>query len=130
MVISLKEQLKDQLKVEAKLQPVNAEISEYINQTEIFNIITSSMKYGFEIKDEVTNAYVIDLKLSKSLDNTYTLFIGRDVGQIVSDVKPIHLGFITLDKSKDKLSYETSLINKDKITIDEIKNIIKFIVGI
>ena len=45
MVISLKEKLIDQIKVEAKLYPINSEITDYINQTEIFNIIKSSVNY-------------------------------------------------------------------------------------
>lgn len=129
MVISLKEKLIDQIKVEAKLYPINSEITDYINQTEIFNIIKSSMKYGFEIKDESTNAYVISLTLLKQMDDTYVLFIGENTGYISSDVKPLSIGFITLNEY-NKLEYETSTINKNKISIEEIKNVIKFVVGI
>lgn len=129
MVISLKEKLIDQIKVEAKLYPINSEITDYINQTEIFNIIKSSMKYGFEIKDESTNAYVINLTLLKQMDDTYVLFIGENTGYISSDVKPLSIGFITLNEY-NKLEYETSTINKNKISIEEIKNVIKFVVGI
>lgn len=129
MLISLKNRLNDQLKIEAKLQPINSEISDYINQKEIFDIITSSMKYEFEIKNEATNAYVISLTLFKKMDNTYALFIGEDTGTVVSDIKQLSIGFVTLNKY-NKLEYKASMIKKDKITIEEIKNIIKFIVGI
>lgn len=129
MVISLKEKLIDQIKVEAKLYPINSEITDYINQTEIFNIIKSSMKYGFEIKDESTNAYVISLTLLKQMNDTYVLFIGENTGYISSDIKPLSIGFITLNEY-NKLEYEASTINKNKISIEEIKNVIKFVVGI
>lgn len=129
MVISLKEKLNDQRKVEAKLHPINSEITDYINQTEIFNIITNSMKYEFEIKNEATNTYVISLNLFKQMNNTYSLFIGENLGYGPSDLKPLSIGFVTLNKY-NKLEYKASMINKDKITIEEIKNVIKFVVGI
>lgn len=129
MLVSLKDQLNDQRKIEAKLQPVNAEISEYINQKEIFDIITNSLKYEFEIKNEATNTYVISLNLFKQMDNTYSLFIGENLGYGPSDLKPLSIGFITLNKY-NKLEYKTSMINKDKISIEEIKNVIKFTVGV
>ena len=129
MLISLKKQLNDQLKIEVKLHPINSEITDYINQTEIFDVIKNSMKYGFEIKDESTNAYVISLTLLKQMDNTYVLFIGENTGYISSDIKPLSIGFITLNKN-NKLEYEASTINKNKISIEEIKNVIKFTVGI
>ena len=129
MLISLKEKLNDQRKIEAKLEPINSEITYYINQKEIFDIIKSSMKYGFEIKNESTNAYVISLTLLKQMDETYVLFIGENTGYISSDVKPLSIGFITLNEY-NKLEYEASTINKNKISIEEIKNVIKFTVGV
>lgn len=129
MLISLKQQLNDQRKVEAKLHPINSEITDYINQTEIFNIITNSMKYEFEIKNEATNAYVISLNLFKQMDNTYSLFIGENLGYGPSYIKPLSIGFVILNEY-NKLEYKASMINKDKITIDEIKNVIKLVVGI
>lgn len=129
MLVSLKDQLNDQRIIEAKLQPVNLEITDYINQKEIFDIITNSMKYGFEIKNESTNAYVISLNLFKQMDNTYSLFIGENLGYGPSDLKPLSIGFITLNKY-NKLEYKASMINKDKISIEEIKNVIKFTVGV
>lgn len=129
MLISLKEKLNDQRKIEAKLEPINSEITDYINQKEIFDIIKSSMKYGFEIKNESTNAYVISLTLLKQMDETYVLFIGENTGYISSDVKPLSIGFITLNEY-NKLEYEASTINKNKISIEEIKNVIKFTVGV
>ena len=129
MRVSLKDQLNDQRIIEAKFQPVNLEITDYINQKEIFDIITNSMKYGFEIKNESTNAYVISLNLFKQMDNTYSLFIGENLGYGPSDLKPLSIGFITLNKY-NKLEYKASMINKDKISIEEIKNVIKFTVGV
>jgi hypothetical protein len=129
MLISLKEKLNDQRKIEAKLEPINSEITDYINQKEIFDIIKSSMKYGFEIKNESTNAYVISLTLLKQMDETYVLFIGENTGYISSDVKPLSIGFITLNEY-NKLEYEAYTINKNKISIEEIKNVIKFTVGV
>lgn len=129
MLISLKEQLNHQRKIEAKLEPINSEITDYINQTKIFDIIKNSMKYGFEIKNESTNLYVISLTLLKQMDNTYVLFIGENTGYGPSDVKPLSIGFITLNEY-NKLEYEASTINKNKISIEEIKNVIKFTVGV
>ena len=129
MLVSLKDQLNDQRKVEAKLHTINSEITDYINQKEIFDIITNSMKYGFEIKDEATNSYVISLTLFKQMNNTYSLFIGENLGYGPSDLKPLSIGFITLNKY-NKLEYKASMINKDKISIEEIKNVIKFTVGV
>lgn len=129
MLVSLKDQLNDQRKVEAKLHTINSEITDYINQKEIFDIITNSMKYGFEIKDEATNSYVISLTLFKQMNNTYSLFIGENLGYGPSDLKPLNIGFITLNKY-NKLEYKASMINKDKISIEEIKNVIKFTVGV
>lgn len=129
MLISLKQQLNDQRKIEAKLEPINSEITDYINQTKIFDVIKNSMKYGFEIKNESTNVYVISLTLLKQIDNTYVLFIGENTGYISSDIKPLSIGFITLNEY-NKLEYEASTINKNKISIEEIKNVIKFTVGV
>lgn len=129
MLISLKQQLNDQLKVESKLHPINSEITDYINQKEIFDIIKNSMKYGFEIKNESTNVYVISLTLLKQMNNTYVLFIGENTGYISSDIKPLSIGFITLNEY-NKLEYEASTINKNRISIEEIKNVIKFTVGV
>lgn len=129
MLISLKEQLNDQRKIETKLHPINSEITDYINKTEIFDIIKNSMEYGFEIKNESTNVYVISLTLLKQMDNTYVLFIGENTGYISSDIKPLSIGFITLNEY-NKLEYEASTINKNRISIEEIKNVIKFTVGI
>ena len=71
---TLTEQLEKRHQIEQQLEPIESEITEFLNQKEIFDKIKKALKYQFEVKDVVTNKYCVNL-IPKD-KNTYNLFIG------------------------------------------------------
>lgn len=109
---------------------IESELSEYINQKEIFNKIKDSLKYGFEVDETVTNTYIMGLKLSREYDNAYLFYIAIDKGYLASNYKYLIGAYIKLNKSNDKLTFNFKTFEKDKITVSEIKKVINLLVGI
>lgn len=107
---TLTEQLEKQHQIEEKLEPIESEVSEFLNQKEIFDKIKEALKYQFEIKDVTTNRY--DINLTSKDENTYNLFIGIEEDYIVSAYKSFLSGYIKLNKRKDRLRFKITTLKK------------------
>jgi hypothetical protein len=130
MINSLSVQLEKQAEIKKQIMDIESELSEYINQKEIFNKIKDSLKYGFEVDETVTNTYIMGLKLSREYDNAYLFYIAIDKGYLASNYKYLIGAYIKLNKSNDKLTFNFKTFEKDKITVSEIKKVINLLVGI
>lgn len=130
MINSLSVQLEKQAEIKKQIMDIESELSEYINQKEIFNKIKDSLKYGFEFDETVTNTYIMGLKLSREYDNAYLFYIAIDKGYLASNYKYLIGAYIKLNKSNDKLTFNFKTFEKDKITVSEIKKVINLLVGI
>lgn len=130
MINSLSVQLEKQAEIKKQIMDIESELSEYINQKEIFNKIKDSLKYGFEVDETVTNTYIMGLKLSREYDNAYLFYIAIDKRYLASNYKYLIGAYIKLNKSNDKLTFNFKTFEKDKITVSEIKKVINLLVGI
>lgn len=124
---TLTEQLEKQHQIEEKLEPIESEVSEFLNQKEIFDKIKEALKYQFEIKDVTTNRY--DINLTSKDENTYNLFIGIEEDYVVSAYKSILSGYIKLNKRKDKLRFKITTLKNKTITTEDIIKVIQWLVG-
>lgn len=120
---TLTEQLEKQHQIEEKLEPIESEVSEFLNQKEIFDKIKESLKYQFEIKDVVTNKF--DINLTPIDKNTYKLFIGIEEDYVVSAYKSFLSGYIKLNKRKDRLKFEIATLKNKTITTQDIIKVIQ-----
>lgn len=123
---TLTQQLKKQHQIEEKLEPIESEVSEFLNQKEIFDKIKESLKYQFEVKDVVTNKYTINL-IPKD-KNTYKLFIGIEENYAISDIYSLS-GYIKLNKRKDKLKFKIATIKINTCLTEDIIKVIEILVG-
>lgn len=130
MINSLSVQLEKQAEINKQKQDIESELSEYINQKEIFDKIKDSLKYGFEVNEIVTNKYITALKLSTHHNNTYLFYIAKDKGSIVSEYKYLATTYIKLNDSKNKLIFNFKTFEKETLTVDEIKKVIDLLVGV
>lgn len=117
---TLTDQLKEQHQIERKLEPIEIEISAFLNQKEIFDKIKESLKYQFEVRDIVTNKYTIDL-IPKD-KNTYNLFIEIDENNALSS-------YIKLNNRKDRLKFKIATIKINTCLTEDIIKVIKILVG-
>lgn len=124
---TLTEQLEKQHQIEEKLEPIESEVSEFLNQKEIFDKIKEALKYQFEIKDVTTNRY--DINLTSKDENTYNLFIGIEEDYIVSAYKSFLSGYIKLNKRKDRLRFKITTLKNKTITTEDIIKVIQLLVG-
>lgn len=124
---SLTDQLTKQHQIEKQLEPIESEISEFLNQKEIFDKIKESLKYQFEIKDVVTNKYCVNLTPINK--NTYSLFIGIQEDYDESAYKSFILGYFKLNKQKDKLKYKITTLKNNIFTTEDIIIVIQMLVG-
>lgn len=124
---TLTEQLEKQHQIEEKLEPIESEVSEFLNQKEIFDKIKEALKYQFEIKDVTTNRY--DINLTSKDENTYNLFIGIEEDYVVSAYKSFLSGYIKLNKRKDKLRFKITTLKNKTITTEDIIKVIQWLVG-
>lgn len=130
MINSLSVQLEKQAKIKKQIIDIESELSEYINQKEIFNKIKDSLKYGFEVDETVTNTYIMGLKLSREYDNAYLFYIAIDKGYLASNYEYLIGAYIKINKSNDKLTFNFKTFEKDEITVSEIKKVINLVVGV
>lgn len=117
---TLTEQLEKQHQIEEKLEPIESEVSEFLNQKEIFDKIKEALKYQFEVKNIVTNKYTIDLIPTDK--NTYNLFIEIDEDSAVSS-------HIKLNNRKDRLKFKIATFKNYTFTTEDIIKAIKILVG-
>lgn len=125
---TLTEQLKKQQQIERKLEPIEIEITEFLNKKDIFNKIKESLKYQFEVKDTVTKK--LESNLIPKDKNTYNLFIGIQEDDSTSDYKTIVSGDIKLNIRKNKLNFKTTTLKNNTFTTDDIITIINHLVGV
>lgn len=130
MINSLSIQLKKQAEINKQRQDIESEISEYINQKEIFNKIKDSLKYRFEVDKIVTNKYITALNLSLDYDNAYFFYIADDEGYIVSDYKYLATAHIKLNDSKTKLTFSFKTFDKEKLEMKEIIMLLDLLIGV
>lgn len=130
MINSLSVQLEKQAEIKKQIMDIESELSEYINQKEIFDKIKDSLKYGFEVDETMTNKYIFGLKLSREYDNAYLFYIAIDKGYLASNYEYLIGAYIKINKSNDKLTFNFKTFEKDKITVSEIKKVINLLVGI
>lgn len=124
---TLTAQLEKQHQIEEKLEPIESEVSKFLNQKEIFDKIKESLKYQFEIKDVTTTKF--DINLTPIDKNTYKLFIGIEEDYVVSAYKSFLLGYIKLNKRKDRLRFEITTLKNKTITNEDIIKVIQWLVG-
>lgn len=124
---TLTEQLEKQHQIEENLEPIESEVSEFLNQKEIFDKIKEALKYQFEIKDVTTNKF--DINLTPIDENTYKLFIGIEEDYIVSAYKSFLSGYIKLNKRKDRLRFKITTLKNKTITTEDIIKVIQWLVG-
>lgn len=124
---TLTEQLEKQHQIEQQLEPIESEITEFLNQKEIFDKIKEALKYQFKVKDVVTNKYCVNLTPINK--NTYSLFIGIQEDYDESAYKSFILGYIKLNKQKDKLKYKITTLKDNIFTTEDIITVIKLLVG-
>lgn len=124
---TLTAQLEKQHQIEEKLEPIESEVSNFLNQKEIFDKIKESLKYQFEIKDVTTNKF--DINLTPIDKNTYKLFIGIEEDYVVSAYKSFLLGYIKLNKRKDRLRFKITTLKNKTITTEDIIKVIQWLVG-
>ena len=123
---TLTDQLREQHEIEHKLEPIEIEITKFLNKKEIFEKIKESLKYQFEVKDVITNKYTINL-IPKD-KNTYKLFVGIEENYTISDIYSLS-GYIKLNKRKDKLKFKISTIKINTFLTEDIIKVIEILVG-
>ena len=124
---TLTEQLEKQHQIEQQLEPIESEITEFLNQKEIFDKIKKALKYQFEVKDVVTSKY--NINLTPVDKNNYKLFMGTEEHYVVSEYKPFLSGYIKLNKRKDRLSFKIATLKPKIVTTEDIITVIKLLVG-
>ena len=130
MINSLSVQLEKQAEINKQITDIESEISEYINQKNIFDKIKDSLTYRFEVDKIVTNKYITALNLSLDYNNSYFFYIAIDGGYIVSDYKYLATAHIKLNDSKTKLTFNFKTFEKEKLNIDEIIMLLNLLIGI
>lgn len=124
---TLTEQLEKQHQIEQQLEPIESEITEFLNQKEIFDKIKKALKYQFEVKDVVTSKY--NINLTPVDKNNYKLFMGTEEHYVVSEYKPFLSGYIKLNKRKNRLSFKIATLKPKIVTTEDIITVIKLLVG-
>lgn len=124
---TLTAQLEKQHQIEQQLEPMESEITEFLNQKEIFDKLKESIKYQFEVKDVVTNKYCVNL-IPKD-KNTYNLFIGIQEDYDASAYKSFVSSYIKLNNRKDKLKFKIGKLKNNIFTTEDIINVIQMLVG-
>lgn len=124
---TLTEQLEKQHQIEQQLEPIESEITEFLNQKEIFDKIKEALKYQFEIKDVTTNKF--DINLTPIDKNTYKLFMGIEEDYVVTAYKAFLSAHIKLNKRKDRLRFKITTLKNKTITTENIIKVIQWLVG-
>ena len=124
---TLTQQLEKQHQIAQQLEPIESEITELLNQKEIFDKIKEALKYQFEVKDVVTSKY--NINLTPVDKNNYKLFMGTEEHYVVSEYKPFLSGYIKLNKRKDRLRFKIATLKPKIVTTEDIITVIKLLVG-
>ena len=124
---TLTDQLREQHKIEHNLEPIEIEITKFLNKKEIFEKIKESLKYQFEVRDTVTKK--LESNLIPKDKNTYNLFIGIQEDDSTADYKTIVSGDIKLNIRKNKLNFKTTTLKNNNFTNEDIILAIKLLVG-
>lgn len=124
---TLTQQLAKQHQIEQQLEPIESEITKFLNQKEMFEKIKESLKYQFEIKNVVTNKYCVNLTPVDK--NTYNLFIGSQEDYDASAYKSFVSNYIKLNNRKDKLKFKIGKLKNNIFTTEDIINVIQMLVG-
>ena len=124
---TLTAQLEKQHQIEEKLEPIESEVSDFLNQKEMFEKIKESLKYQFEIKNVVTTKYCVNLTPVDK--NTYNLFIGSQEDYDASAYKSFVSNYIKLNNRKDKLKFKIGKLKNNIFTTEDIINVIQMLVG-
>ena len=134
MFKSLKQQLDQKQQIEKNKKEIEISLNNFINQAELVYIIKTSIHNQFSVNETTTNTNGYKARLLPFASeqygavDQYELYISDDKNGLKTLVK----ANITLTKSNDTkdLKFEFVEFKQDLITIDEIKEIIKFLVGI
>ena len=134
MFKSLKQQLDQKQQIERNKKEIEISLNDFINQAELVYIIKMSIHNQFSVNETTTNTNGYKARLLPFASeqygavDQYELYISDDKNGIKTLVK----ADITLTKSNNSkdLKFEFVKFEQDLIKIDEIKEIIKFLVGI
>ena len=134
MFKSLQQQLNQKQQIEKNKKEIENNLTDFINQDDIFCIITESIHNEFSIKETTTNTNGYKARLLPFASeqygpvDQYELYISDNQNGLKTLVK----ADITLTKSNNSkvLKFEFVEFEHELITIDEIKEIIKFLVGV
>lgn len=134
MFKSLKQQLDQKQQIERNKKEIEISLNNFINQAELVYIIKTSIHNQFSVNETTTNTNGYKVRLLPFASeqygavDQYELYISDDKNGLKTLVK----ADITLTKSNETkdLKFEFVEFKQDLITIDEIKEIIKFLVGI
>lgn len=131
---SLQQQLSQKQQIEKNKKEIENNLTNFINQADIFYIIAESIHNEFSINETTTNTNQYKARLLPFASeqygavDQYELYISDNQNGLKTLVK----ADITLTKSNNSkvLKFEFIEFNHDLITIDEIKEIIKFLIGV
>ena len=134
MFKSLKQQLDQKQQIERNKKEIEISLNNFINQAELVYIIKTSIHNQFSVNETTTNTNGYKARLLPFASeqygavDQYELYISDDK----NGLKTLGKADITLTKSNETkdLKFEFVEFKQDLITIDEIKEIIKFLVGI
>lgn len=134
MFKSLQQQLNQKQQIEKNKKEIENNLTDFINQADIFCIIAESIHNEFSINETTTNTNQYKARLLPFASeqygavDQYELYISDNQNGLKTLIK----ADITLTKSNNSkvLKFEFVEFEHELITIDEIKEIIKFLVGI
>lgn len=134
MFKSLQQQLNQKRQIEKNKKEIENNLTNFINQVDIFYIIAESIHNEFSINETTTNTNQYKARLLTFASeqygavDQYELYISDNQNGLKTLVK----ADITLTKSNNSkvLKFEFVEFEHELITIDEIKEIIKFLVGV
>lgn len=134
MFKSLQQQLNQKRQIEKNKKEIENNLTNFINQVDIFYIIAESIHNEFSINETTTNTNQYKARLLPFASeqygavDQYELYISDNQNGLKTLVK----ADITLTKSNNSkvLKFEFVEFEHELITIDEIKEIIKFLVGV
>ena len=134
MFKSLQQQLNQKQQIEKNKKEIESNLTDFINQADNFYIIAESIHNKFSINETTTNTNGYKARLLPFASeqygaiDQYELYISDNQNGLKTLVK----ADITLTKPNDSkiLKFEFVEFEHELITIDEIKEIIKFLIGV
>ena len=134
MFKSLNQQLNQKQQIEKNKKEIESNLTDFINQADIFYIIAESIHNEFSINETTTNTNQYKARLLPFASeqygavDQYELYISDNKDGLTTLVK----ADITLTKTNNSkvLKFKFVEFKHELITIDEIKEIIKYLIGI